>query len=113
MTRSTSQWGRTPETRNGGITSATCITSATLRLVAGTTYTGTMSTPENARRYRPLAMLGAVLLAVSGVACEKGTAPAGATGRTKTQEPRSVRVVAAAVERFPRTVTATTPPGTS
>ncbi|HWS15701.1 MAG TPA: HlyD family efflux transporter periplasmic adaptor subunit, partial [Candidatus Methylomirabilis sp.] len=67
-----------------------------------------MSTPTgNTRRYRILALLGAALLAVSGVACEKGTAPAGAAGRAKAQEPRSVRVVAAAVERFPRTVTVT------
>ena len=62
---------------------------------------------EITKRHRSLALLGAALLAVSGVACEKGTAPAGAAGRAKAQESRSVRVAAAAVERFPRTVTVT------
>jgi multidrug efflux pump subunit AcrA (membrane-fusion protein) len=52
-------------------------------------------------------MLGAVLLAVSGVACERDTTPARAAARAKTQEPRPVRVVAAAVEPLPRTVTVT------
>ena len=62
---------------------------------------------ENRRGYRSLTLLGVALLAVSGVACEKGTVPAGAAGRAKAQETRPVRVVAAAVERFPRTVTVT------
>jgi len=58
-------------------------------------------------RNRLLFLLGAALLAVSGVACEKGTAPAGAAGRTGNQEIRPVRVIAAAMERFPRTVIVT------
>src|SRR3990172_5891314 len=62
---------------------------------------------ENRRGYRSLALLGVALLAVAGVAGEKGTGPAGAAGRAKAQETRPVRVVAAAVERFPRTVTVT------
>ena len=55
-----------------------------LRHVGGTTYTNRMSTPlGNLRRNRLLFLLGAALLAVSGVACEKGTAPAGAAGRAR------------------------------
>jgi RND family efflux transporter MFP subunit len=46
----------------------------------------------------------AALLAVSGVACGKDTNSA---ARTKTQEPRPVRVVAAEVGPLPRTVTVT------
>ena len=46
----------------------------------------------------------AALLAVSGVACGKDTTSA---ARTKAQEPRPVRVVAAAVGPLPRTVTVT------
>jgi RND family efflux transporter MFP subunit len=54
-----------------------------------------------------LALLGVVLLAVSSVACGKDTTSARAAGRAKAQEPRPVRVVAAAVGRLPRTVTVT------
>jgi len=54
-----------------------------------------------------LALLGAALLAVSGVACEREPSPARAARGAKAQEPRSVRVVAAAVGRLPRTVTVT------
>jgi len=62
---------------------------------------------RSSRRFTRLALLGAVLLAVSGVACERDTAPARAAARAKTQEPRPVRVVAAAVGPLPRTVTVT------
>jgi RND family efflux transporter MFP subunit len=62
---------------------------------------------RSSRRFPRLALLGAVLLAVSGVACERDTAPARAAARAKTQEPRPVRVVAAAVGPLPRTVTVT------
>src|SRR4030042_1227311 len=61
----------------------------------------------SSRRLPRLVLLGAMLLAVSGVACERDTAPARAAARAKTQEPRPVRVVAAAVGPFPRTVTVT------
>jgi RND family efflux transporter MFP subunit len=54
-----------------------------------------------------LALLGAALLAVSGVACEQDTTPARAAARAKAQESRPVRVVAAAAGRLPRTVTVT------
>lgn len=54
-----------------------------------------------------LVLLVAALLAVSGVACGKDTTSARAAGRAKAQEPRPVRVVAAAMGRFPRTVTVT------
>jgi RND family efflux transporter MFP subunit len=55
-------------------------------------------------RYHALAVLMAALLAVSGVACGKDTNSA---ARTKAQEPRPVRVVAAEVGPLPRTVTVT------
>jgi RND family efflux transporter MFP subunit len=55
-------------------------------------------------RYHALAVFMAALLAVSGVACGKDTTSA---ARTKAQEPRPVRVVAAAVGPLPRTVTVT------
>ncbi len=61
---------------------------------------------ENKRGYRLRFLLCAALLAVAA-ACEKGTPSAGASGRTKTREIRPVRVAAAAMERFPRTVTVT------
>lgn len=48
-----------------------------------------------------------MLLAVSGVACGKDTTSARAASRAKAQEPRPVRVVAAAVGPLPRTVTVT------
>ncbi|MGZ9137790.1 MAG: HlyD family secretion protein, partial [Candidatus Deferrimicrobiaceae bacterium] len=59
------------------------------------------------RNCRSLSVLCVVLLAVFGVACGKDTTPARAAGRDKAQEPRPVRVVAAAVGRLPRTVTVT------
>jgi RND family efflux transporter MFP subunit len=62
---------------------------------------------RSSRRFPAVALLGAVLLAVSGVACGKDTASARAAARAKAQEPRPVRVVVAAVGRFPRTVTVT------
>jgi RND family efflux transporter MFP subunit len=62
---------------------------------------------RTSRRFPALALLGAALLAVSGVACGKDTTSASPTGRAKAQEPRPVRVVAAAVGRLPRTVTVT------
>jgi RND family efflux transporter MFP subunit len=55
-------------------------------------------------RYHALAVFMAALLAVSGVACGKDTTSA---TRTKAQEPRPVRVVAAEVRPLPRTVTVT------
>jgi RND family efflux transporter MFP subunit len=55
-------------------------------------------------RIHALAVFMAALLAVSGVACGKDTNSA---ARTKTQEPRPVRVVAAEVGPLPRTVTVT------
>jgi len=61
----------------------------------------------SSREFRTLALLGAALLAVSCVACGKDTTSARAAGRDKAQEPRPVRVVAAAVGRLPRTVTVT------
>ena len=57
--------------------------------------------------FHALALLGAALLAVSVVGCGKDTNPARAAGGAKVQEPRPVRVVAAAVGPFPRTVTVT------
>jgi RND family efflux transporter MFP subunit len=62
---------------------------------------------RNSGGFPALALLGAALLAVSGVACGKDTTPAGAAGRAKAQEPRTVRAAAAAVGRLPRTVTVT------
>ena len=62
---------------------------------------------RSSRRFPWLALLGAALLSVSGVACGKDTTPARAAGRAKAQEPRPVRVVAAAAGRLPRTVTVT------
>ena len=59
------------------------------------------------REFRALALLGAALLAVSGVGCGKDTTSARAAGGAKAQEPHPVRVVAAAVGRLPRTVTVT------
>ncbi len=67
-----------------------------------------MSNPSvYTRKYRSLSALCVALLAVSVVACGKDTTPAGAEGRAKAQEPRPVRVVAAAVGSLPRTVTVT------
>jgi RND family efflux transporter MFP subunit len=67
-----------------------------------------MSNPSvDARKYGSLSALCIVLLAVSGVACEKNTTPAATAGRATVQEPRAVRVVAAAVGPLPRTVTVT------
>ncbi len=67
-----------------------------------------MSNPSvNTRKCRLLSVLCVVLLAVSVVACGKDTTSARAAGRAKAQEPRPVRVFAAAVGRFPRTVTVT------
>jgi RND family efflux transporter MFP subunit len=54
-----------------------------------------------------MALLGAVLLAVSGAACGKDTATARAAGRAKAQESRPVRVAVAAVGALPRTVIVT------
>jgi RND family efflux transporter MFP subunit len=64
---------------------------------------------RSSRRYRTVALLGAALLAVSGVACGKDTTSAAPAGRAdaKAQEPRPVRVVAAAVGPLPRTVAVT------
>ena len=59
------------------------------------------------REFRALALLGAALLAVSGVGCGKDTTSARAAGGAKAQEPHPVRVVAAAIGPFPRTVTVT------
>ncbi|MCR4310792.1 MAG: efflux RND transporter periplasmic adaptor subunit [Deltaproteobacteria bacterium] len=67
-----------------------------------------MSNPSvDTRKCRSLSVLCVVLLAVSGVACERDTTPARAAARAKAQEPRPVRVVAAAVGPLPRTVTVT------
>jgi len=54
-----------------------------------------------------LALLGAVLLAVSCLACDRDATSARAEARAKAQEPRAVHVVAATVGRLPRTVTVT------
>jgi RND family efflux transporter MFP subunit len=62
---------------------------------------------RSSKRFPWVALLCAALLAVSGVACGKDTTPARAAARAKVQEPRPVRVVAAAVGRLPRTVTVT------
>ncbi len=62
---------------------------------------------QGSREFRTLALLGVALLAVFGVSCGKDTASARAAGGAKAQEPRPVRVVAAAVGRLPRTVTVT------
>ena len=59
------------------------------------------------REFRALALLGAALLAVSGIGCGKDTTSARAAGGAKAQEPHPVRVVAAAIGPFPRTVTVT------
>lgn len=56
---------------------------------------------------RAVSVLIVASLVVSSVACERGTAPGGAAAREKSQEPHPVRVVAAAVERLPRTVIVT------
>jgi RND family efflux transporter MFP subunit len=67
-----------------------------------------MSNPSVcAKKYRSLSLLCVVLLAVSGIACERDTTPARAAARAKAQAPRPVRVVAAAVGPLPRTVTVT------
>ena len=64
-----------------------------------------MSNPSvDSRKCRSLSVLCVALLAVSGVACGKDTTSA---ARPKAQEPRPVRVVAAAVGPLPRTVTVT------
>ncbi|MGE5285545.1 MAG: efflux RND transporter periplasmic adaptor subunit [Actinomycetota bacterium] len=57
--------------------------------------------------FNVLSLLGAALVAVSSAACGKDTASARAAGRARAQEPRPVRVVAAATGRLPRTVTVT------
>jgi len=62
---------------------------------------------RSSKGFPALALIGAALLAVSGVACGKDTTPARAAGGAKAQEPRPVRVVAAVVGRLPRTVTVT------
>jgi len=62
---------------------------------------------QSSREFRAIAVLGAALLAVSCVACGKDTTSARAAGPGKAQEPRPVRVVAAAVGPLPRTVTVT------
>jgi len=62
---------------------------------------------KDGRGFPSLALLGAVLLAVSGVACGKDTTSAAPAGRAKAQDSRPVRVVPAAVGRLPRTVTVT------
>jgi RND family efflux transporter MFP subunit len=59
------------------------------------------------KRFPVLALLGVALLAVSGVACGKDTTSARASARSKAQQARPVRVVAAAVGTLPRTVTVT------
>jgi RND family efflux transporter MFP subunit len=59
------------------------------------------------RNFRTLALLGAALLAVSGIACGNDKTAARAAGPAKTQESRPVRVVAATVGPLPRTVTVT------
>ena len=67
-----------------------------------------MSNPSvYTRKFGSLSVLCVVLLAVSGLACERDTTPARAAARAKAQEPRPVRVVAAAVGPLPRTVTVT------
>ena len=58
-------------------------------------------------RFHALAVLTAALLAVCGVACGKDSSSPASAERAKTQEPRPVRVVAAAVGALPRTVTVT------
>ena len=65
------------------------------------------SNHRDSRGFLALALLGAALLAVSVVGCGKDTTPARAAGGAKAQEPHPVRVVAAAVGPFPRTVTVT------
>ena len=62
---------------------------------------------RSSREFRRLVLLGAVLLAVSCIACGKDTTSARAAARTKAQEPRTVRVVEATLGRLPRTVTVT------
>jgi len=59
------------------------------------------------RGFPALVLLGAALLAVSGLACGKDTTSARAAGDAKAQQPRPVRVVAASVAPLPRTVTVT------
>lgn len=61
----------------------------------------------SSREFRVLALLGAALLAVSAAGCGKDSTPARAGGGAKAPEPHPVRVVAAAVGPFPRTVTVT------
>ena len=56
--------------------------------------------------FRWLSLVIAALLAASCVACGKDAPPTRAAGGAKAQEPHPVRVVAAAVGPFPRTVTA-------
>jgi RND family efflux transporter MFP subunit len=65
------------------------------------------SNHRNSREFLALALLGAALLAVSVVGCGKDSTPARAGGGAKAPEPHPVRVVAAAVGPFPRTVTVT------
>ena len=65
------------------------------------------SNHRNSREFLALALLGAALLAVSVVGCAKDSTPARAGGGAKAPEPHPVRVVAAAVGPFPRTVTVT------
>jgi RND family efflux transporter MFP subunit len=62
---------------------------------------------QSSRGFPALVLLGAALLAVSGLACGKDTTSARAAGDAKAQQPRTVRVVAASVVPLPRTVTVT------
>ena len=62
---------------------------------------------QSSRGFTALVLLGAALLAVSGLACGKDTTSARAAGDVKAQQPRPVRVVAASVGPVPRTVTVT------
>lgn len=62
---------------------------------------------RNSPRFSSSALFVAALLAVSVFACGKDTTSARASVRGKEQGPRQVHVVAAAVERLPRTVTVT------
>jgi len=62
---------------------------------------------RNSRDFLALALLGAALLAVSVAGCGKDSTPARAGGGGKAPEPHPVRVVAAVVGPFPRTVTVT------
>jgi len=62
---------------------------------------------RTSRGFSALALLGAALLAVSGLACGKDTTSAREAGDAKAQQPHPVRVVAASVGPLPRMVTVT------